>query len=159
MREIQIRDIGASGLVLTDTIALEETGLNKEDYVHFVTPLKVRVKLLKAETTVLCDVSVQARIETYCSRSLERIEQDWQAAFTLDFEIDPHQQTLDIQEDIRQEVILRLPMRVLSEEERKTNRVGKEIEAINRKNAHFIEEEGDRPEGTYRPFEGLEDIK
>ena len=157
MDPIQINDIGEYGLKVHDSIDHQVIGLEKEDYVHFIAPLDVHVKILKAESTILCDVAVDSRIETFCSRSLAKIERDWHVNFTVDFDIEPQQQVIDIQEDIRQEVILRLPMRVISDEEQQTNRVGKQLEEMNQTNKNFIKDQN-QPEGTYRPFEGLEDI-
>lgn len=148
MEKIKIRDIGDKGLSVDDTISPEVFGLTKDDYLWLIDPVQVKVKLKRFESTVLGDIRVNTRYQSHCSRSLEEVQRDWRDSFELDYEIESEQEFLEMEDDIRQEIIVRLPTRVLSDAELK-----KEQEDLG------IEETDITPENTYRPFAGLKDIE
>ncbi len=148
MEKIKIRDIGERGLKVHDTISAELFGLTKEDYLWLVEPVQVDVSLKRFDATVLGDVRVSTRYQSSCCRTLEEIQRDWRDSFELDYEIGADQEYLDMEDDIRQEIIVRLPTRVLSDAELK-----KEQEDLG------IEEDDLPPHNTYRPFAGLKDLE
>ena len=65
---------------------------------------------------MLAMVHVASRYDTLCYRCLEDIKRDWTADFTLHFDIEKNMEFIVIDEDIRQEIILNLPTRILCEE-------------------------------------------
>lgn len=144
---INVRDITSKGLDVAADLSIEYMGLTKDDYVHFITPLHVTAHVNKFDTTILSNVQVSGRFESFCSRSLERLERDWQDKFTLDFEFDNTVEFINLGEDIRQEVILRLPVRLLSEKEEAKAKSEKE------KSEQVDSDIGE--EKTYQPFKNL----
>lgn len=148
MEKIKIKDIGERGLKVQDTISTEFFGLTREDYLWLVEPVRVDVKLKRFDSTVLGDVRVSTRFQSSCSRTLEDVCRDWEDSFELDYELEPEQELLDMEDDIRQEIIVRLPTRVLSDSE-----LQKEQEDLG------LEEEDMPPANTYRPFAGLKDLE
>lgn len=148
MKKILIRDIPPGGLNIEDTISQSLFERSEEDYIHFIEPVKVQAVLKRFESTILGDIKVNTRYESFCCRSLEKIRRDWSIRFSLDYEIEPYQETLDIEDDIRQEMLLQLPLRILSDAE-----MAKEA-----REAEENPDEDQPPENTYKPFKGLKDI-
>ncbi len=149
MKKILIRDILAGGLKVEDTIDPSLFEKSAEDVIQFIEPLKVKALLRRFESTILLDVEVKTRFETFCCRSLVKLQKDWGVRFNLDYEIEPYQESLDIEEDIRQEIILQLPLRILSDAE-----MLKEAQEIGE-----VADEDAPPENTYKAFKGLKDIE
>ncbi|MGE0267583.1 MAG: DUF177 domain-containing protein [Candidatus Omnitrophota bacterium] len=149
MKKILIRDITPSGLNIEDTISQSLFEKSEEDYIQFIEPVSVQAVLRRFESTVLGDIKIKTRFESFCCRSLEKIQRDWAIRFSLDYEIEPYQETLDIEDDIRQEILLQLPLRILSDAE-----AAKEAMEI-----HEVPDEDQPPENTYKPFKGLKDLE
>ena len=150
MEKILVRDISESGLPINDTISQNVFALTEDDYLRFIEPITVTGTIKRFDKTVLSDLQVSSKYASHCYRSLEKVQRDWKAKFTLDYELEPNQEYIELQEDIRQEIILRLPMRVLSDTE---------IEKDKLKNSSPDEQEDTPPENTYRPFAGLKDLE
>lgn len=149
MKKIKIRDITPGGLHIEDTIDQSVFEQSEDDYIRFIQPLTVKAVVKKFESTVLCDVEVKTRFATFCSRSLEKLERDWGLKFSVDYEIEPYQETVDLEDDVRQEVLLQLPVRILSD-----------AEAAKEAQEKKEEPPADRPpENTYKPFTGLKDLE
>lgn len=149
MKKVLIRDITESGLHISDTISEELFEHSEEDYVRIIAPVEVKAVLRKFESTILGDIHVKTRYASFCSRSLEKLQRDWSAAFTVDYEIEEHQESLDLEDDIRQEILLQLPVRILSDAEMAKEAKEQEEE---------LQEERP-PENTHKPFAGLKDIE
>lgn len=149
MKKINIRDITASGLHIEDSIDQNLFEQADDDYIRFIKPLTVKAVVKRFESTILCDVEVKTRFATFCSRSLEKLELDWGLKFSVDYEIEPYQETIDLEDDVRQEVFLQLPVRILSDAEQ-----AKEALEKNEKPP-----EDPPPENTYKPFTGLKDLE
>ena len=62
-------------------------------------------------------MTAASRYESFCGRCLEEIKQDWASEFTLIFDVDKGQDFLEMDEDIRQELVLNLPARILCRED------------------------------------------
>lgn len=151
MKKINIRDITASGLHIEDSIDQNLFEQADDDYIRFIKPLTVKAVVKRFESTILCDVEVKTRFATFCSRSLEKLELDWGLKFSVDYEIEPYQETIDLEDDVRQEVFLQLPVRILSDAEQAK-------EAMEKKEEPPVDV--DRPpENTYKPFTGLKDLE
>ncbi|MCA9395127.1 MAG: hypothetical protein KC900_13075 [Candidatus Omnitrophica bacterium] len=148
MEKIKIKDIGERGLTVRDTISEELFGLTNEDYLWLIEPVQVEIKLKRFDATVLGDVQVSTCYQSSCSRTLEDVRREWKDSFELDYEVEREQEFLDMEDDIRQEIIIRLPTKVLSDAELK-----KEQENLG------LEEEEVPPANTYRPFAGLKDLE
>jgi len=141
---IKIADI-RTGLVVRQELDADYFGLTKEDYVHFVAPIKIVASLQRLEDVVIADVKISTVFESYCSRTLKEVEKEWSQEFNLDFAIGVNLEYIDIADDIRQEVIMRLPMRVLSEEEQ-----NKEFVSLVE-----VEPQSEGEDHMHKPFENL----
>jgi len=150
MQKIEIKDITDDGIYRDDTITVEEIGLTDQDHLYFVQPVAVQVHLKRIADVILSHVQVKGRYHSTCARSLEVVERDWDADFDLDYQIDADQEELDLVEDIRQEVIMRIPVQVFSNEELVKNSKEKRQPQL-----QVEDQKGD----THQPFSQLKDLE
>jgi len=111
--KIKVKDIRPEGIEVSDKIALEIIGLTENDDVRFIAPLEARAKVSRVENTVLAKTHLQGQIASFCSRCLEKVQQGWSGDFVFDVEVNRNTDYVELDEDIRQEVILNLPTRLL----------------------------------------------
>jgi len=111
--QICIKDIRPGGIEVAGKLSAEVIGERKEDLLKFVDPLDVKARLERIEETILAHIGVTGKYSSSCSRCLEAVESNWHKNFDLDFEIERKTKSIELEEDIRQEIILSLPRRVL----------------------------------------------
>ena len=76
-------------------------------------PLEIRAKVTKIADFVDINISLKAKILVECSLCLSEKEEIVTKDFRLDFNIEKEQKTIDITEDIRQELMLDYPLKPL----------------------------------------------
>ena len=145
---VQVKSLTTTPAVIEGSILPENIGLTEEDYIQFVEPIAVKSKVYLAGDTVIADVEVKGRFKAYDYRSLDDLEKDWKINFIIDFPIEYETEKIDMEEDIRQEIIMNLPLRVLQNESQQD-----EPTIVPFVEENNIEEE-DEPK-THRPFEDL----
>ncbi|OGX37158.1 MAG: hypothetical protein A3D87_07410 [Omnitrophica WOR_2 bacterium RIFCSPHIGHO2_02_FULL_50_17] len=111
--KIRIKDIRHEGLDVHGQIPAQTVGFTPEDSVYFIRPLDVQAQVQRAENTVLVKTHATGILASSCGRCLERVEQVWSQDFLLAFPIDRQTESIELDENIRQEAILHLPQRVL----------------------------------------------
>lgn len=149
--KVYVKTFPKAGMEINDELPPEYVGLTKEDYLYFKAPLKVHAAIKKVENLFFSEVDVEGRFTSFCYRSLETVERDWKIHFQLETPFEPNVEFIDLAEEIRQEIILGLPMRVLSDKEMAKEKSAKKI--IEEPVEKPINDE--RPPNTYRPFENL----
>ena len=146
--KVKLADIGQDEFIVDDYLDAEFLGLTKKDHLHFITPIDVNASLQRVDDRVVANVRAKGRFASFCYRTFEPVERNWSANFILDFSVDRNTQEIDLAEDIRQEVILNLPMRILSDAEeakdRKMEKLKKNLEPFD-----------DNKPDTYQPFKNL----
>ena len=114
--KIAIRDIPTRGLELTEQITPESIGLLKED-VGCISPLGIKAKIERTTDVVLVEIQLQLKLNLECTSCLDLIEKIRSLEFSLDYKIEKTTEFIDLGEDIRQEIILRIPTRILCRED------------------------------------------
>jgi len=148
--KIFIKEIKPEGNEIDYDIDIEDVGLVQQDFLYLIEPLHVSARVERVENTVLLKAKVNSRYKSYCSRTMVDVERDFSSEFLLDFPINKDIEFIELNEEIRQEVILSLPTKVLSDEEIRKDKelekapVGNEISQI-----------GPEEERTYLPFADL----
>ena len=146
--KIYLRDVKAEGINVHYAIPVEEVGLTKDDYLQFIEPLEVTAHLELVDNTLLSKIKVKSRFKTFCARTLVEVVRDWSDEFILDFPVTKATEFVEMDEDIRQEAILGLPVRVLCDAE-----MAKEAAALEEKeNLDELHTENQR---TQQPFKNL----
>ncbi len=116
--KIKIKDISpSSGLKQSFQVAAKDLALEDTGDIHFNDPVKVDFNLEKVSDMVLAKVNVVAKFSTSCGRCLEEVQQELKENLELNFSINPKDEFIDLTEDIRQEMVIDMPVRVLCKQD------------------------------------------
>ena len=115
--KVYLKDVHPEGIELHDTMNADVIGVREEDNFKFTSVLDINAKFELIDNTLLANTKVHGDLSSICSRCLEEVHQDWKKNFLFDFPVDGNTDYIEIDEDVRQEVILNLPMRVLCKED------------------------------------------
>ena len=161
---IYIRDIKFDGLNVRGEIPSDFIGTREDDDFRFSGPIKAQCFIEKADNTVVVEAKTTGTYESFCALCLEPVKQKWNQAFTFDFEVDKDAEFIDLDEEIRQEMILRFPYRIVCREDCKgicpdcgMNLNTEQCQCVQGKSKP-ISMEKKETQKTYRPFEGLKDL-
>jgi len=114
--KVQVRRIRPEGMELEESFPAETIGLTEEDSLQFVSPVAIKAKATRADDEVLVTITANSQYESSCSRCLEEVKQGWTANFTLNFDVDNTVEFIEMDDDIRQEIVLNLPSSVLCQD-------------------------------------------
>ncbi|MCK5580682.1 MAG: DUF177 domain-containing protein [Candidatus Omnitrophica bacterium] len=114
--KFSVREIPDGGKTLQEVIDCNVIGLVDEGF-ECLTPLEAIADVEKADQTIIVKMEIKGRYEMTCSRCLEPISQDRVDQFDLYLDIDPKQDIVDLDEDIRQEMLVALSSVVLCKED------------------------------------------
>jgi uncharacterized protein len=112
MIKISVRDIPATGLDIDQSIPKEGIGLSSEE-VDIRSLLNVKAHLEKTNNVVIADAHIKAEFGYMCARCLEELYSTEERSYKFDFELDPSNEYIDLGEEIRQEIIMANPAKVL----------------------------------------------
>ena len=112
MIKISVRDIPANGLDIDQNIPKEGIGLSSEE-VDIRSLLSVKAHLEKVNNFVIADARIKAEFGYMCARCLEELSSTEERSYKFDFELDPTKEYIDLGEEIRQEIIMANPAKVL----------------------------------------------
>ena len=112
MIKISLRDITSNGLDIDQSIPKEGIGLSDEE-VDIRSLLNVKAHLEKANSVVIADTHIKAEFGYMCSRCLEELYSTEERSYKFDFQIDPTMEYIDLGEEIRQEIIMANPAKIL----------------------------------------------
>ena len=110
--KIKVRGIPKEGLSIKRSIEPAEIGLTEEDLTCLV-PLDITAKIERIQNAVVAQVEVSMQLSFCCSRCREDVEREFREEFKFDYMVDAKTEEIDLDEDIRQEIILGLPAKVL----------------------------------------------
>ena len=115
--KIYIKDIRQEGLHVIEKILPESLGFTKDDVLFFSKPLTFDANLERIDDTVLARVNVSGSFATICARCLESVEHPLKQEVNLDYGINRTTEFIGMDEDVRQEVVINLPIRVLCKDD------------------------------------------
>ena len=110
--KIIVRDIKSQGLELTENLDAVTIGLSEED-VKCLSPLKIKATVERVNNTILARTEVRGTYSFYCSRCLQPVQDDRCQVFDFDYPIENGLESIDLGEDIRQEMLLAFPTKIL----------------------------------------------
>ncbi len=110
--KIVIRSIPAKGLELNETLEPSVIGLSADD-IRALSPLLVKGSVSRVGDTVVAHTEVTSHYMMECARCLREVAIDREDEFDFDYRIEEGMESIDLGEDIRQEVLMRMPLRVL----------------------------------------------
>lgn len=103
--KVNIRHVPSEGMDVEEVLAPEELELEGDDF-EFDSPLTVQAHIEKADEVLIADVQVSGRYTFSCSRCLEPFKQERCDRFKLYLDITPKTHVVDLDEDIRQEMVV-----------------------------------------------------
>ena len=109
---IAVDKIKDEPIELTEDIPASSWQMDSFD-VKFTGNIHVEGKFTKVSREILTDVEVTLYRDITCSRCLSQANQAIKQSFRKSYNIDSLEEYLDIDEDIREEVLLNFPMKVL----------------------------------------------
>ncbi|MDE2223259.1 MAG: DUF177 domain-containing protein [Candidatus Omnitrophica bacterium] len=112
MIKISVRDIPSVGLNIDQRVPKEGIGLSDEE-ADIRSPLSVKAHLEKANNVIVADTHVTADFGYLCARCLKELSLTEERSYKFDFEVDPTVEYIDLGEEIRQEIIMANPTRIL----------------------------------------------
>ena len=110
--KVVIRDVTVKGLELFERLEAGAIGLSPED-LQCLSALTIKAKITRVEDTILANVQIQGRYSFSCARCLETLESSLSQEFDFDYTIEKGLESIDLGEDIRQEIILSSPAKFL----------------------------------------------
>lgn len=109
---INVNQIPPEGLALLEEIPAAGLELEAEG-LKFAGPLKVSGRINRVTNAVIAKLSVSADILMVCGRCLEEFVFKLSRDLQFEYLLDKGEQTIDLDPDIRQEVILDYPIKPL----------------------------------------------
>lgn len=114
--KVAVKDIPYKGLVFEKKISCDELGLQEKDF-EWKSPFDVKAKIERVGDSIIVRADVRFTFASYCSRCREAVERESTLDFVLDYPVEPGLEYIDLSEDIRQEVILKEPFKILCRED------------------------------------------
>lgn len=111
--KVQARRIGPDGVELNESFPVDLVGLTQKDSLKFVSPFEIRAKITGSDEKVSAKITAKSSFESFCFRCLEAVKRDWVTEFMLTFDLKEYSEFIEMDGDIRQELILNLPEQIL----------------------------------------------
>ena len=112
MIKFLLKDVFTKALDIDQVIPKEGIGLSDEE-VDIRSSLSIKAHVVRRDNFVVADTTVRADFGYLCARCLEDLHEDRIRAYHFEIEIEPGMEYVDLGEEIRQEMILANPPRIL----------------------------------------------
>lgn len=113
--KIRVNDIPKDGVELTESHDAGALDLSRDD-LRFVLPIAITAFVTRDKDEVYARILTKGKLEITCARCLSPYRIDLKKDFDLSYEV-KGKTTLDLSEDIRQEIILEYPLKPLCKQD------------------------------------------
>lgn len=110
--KIEINKIPAEGLELEEDLDPQDLDIATEQ-IKFKEPLKVSAKAIKITNTISVDIIVCGQMNLVCGRCLVEFQRELRQNLKLNFIVDNDKLFIDLDPEIRQEIILNYPWKIV----------------------------------------------
>lgn len=110
--KIGINQILPEGLILSEEFVAGALDL-ETDIIKFSGPVRVQAKAYKITNAVTVHLDVDAVMRLICSRCLENFKIDFKKDIDLNYPVSKNELSIDLDPDIREEIILDYPIKPL----------------------------------------------
>lgn len=110
--KIKVNQIPSDGLIVEEDILASELDLETE-VTRFSGPIKARARVYRITNAVSVDLNLIGQAYMTCARCLGEFKVDLSKDLKLNYSVDPRQQFVDLDQDIREELILDYPVKPL----------------------------------------------
>ena len=114
--KIEVEKLQDEELTLTEDIPAESWEMDSFD-IKFVDDIHMECTFRKVGREILVNCTVKTPLEITCSRCLEHVKQNKEYDITLSYSIGNLGEELEVDKDVREEVLLNFPMKVLCDPE------------------------------------------
>jgi len=113
--KIYVDKIQEDGLELFEEIKPDGLALDSEG-ISFIKPIAVKARVLKSGSEIFVDIALEAPVEYTCGKCLSKFEDVFRKKFNIEMEVKPAE-IVELDDEIRQEIILDYPMKVICKAE------------------------------------------
>lgn len=110
--KIGINQILPDGLILREDFVASALDL-ETDIIKFSGPVRVQARAYKITNAVSVHLNVDAAMQVVCSRCLEDFKIDFKKDIDLNYPVSKNELSIDLDPDIREEIILDYPIKPL----------------------------------------------
>jgi len=110
--KIFVNQVSFEGILLEEEITPGELELETE-LIKFSLPLKLKARAWRITNALSVDLNIKAKLHTACSRCLKEFDWDWNKDVQLNYPLDDSITFIDLNPEIREEVILDYPIKPL----------------------------------------------
>ncbi len=110
--KIYVNQIPFEGITLEEEIAASSLDLETE-IIKFHEPIKVKAEVSRITNAISARLAIKATLFSSCSRCLEEIAIDFNKEVKLNYPVEKNVQVIDLNPDIREEILLDYPMKPL----------------------------------------------
>jgi uncharacterized protein len=110
--KINLNQIPADGLTFKDKIDPRSLDLDIGT-VNFLEPIRVSAEIFKITNALSVSLDLSSRIGFICGRCLKDFQEDYRRNIRLNYFLESLQQFIDLDQDIREEIILEYPLNPL----------------------------------------------
>ena len=110
--KIDTRQIPDEGLTLTEEFSLAELDLDTE-IIKLCGPIKAKALVTKSYDAIAVALTLSAPMLATCSRCLKDFNAGFNKQFELNYAVDKLEPVIDLDSDIREEIILSYPIKPL----------------------------------------------
>jgi uncharacterized protein len=110
--KLDTRQLPPEGVVLIEDFSPGDWELDTQS-IKFLTPVQVTARITKVSNFLNINLDIGAKISLVCSRCLADIRLDFQKNVELNYPIDPLKPKIELDPQIREEIILEYPMKPL----------------------------------------------
>jgi len=114
--KIAVKDINEDPTVVEDTVSAADWDMDSTD-TRFVDVIHMVGRFSLAGSEILADITVDMTKEITCCRCLDVTTRREKQHIVLSYERSKLGDTLDVDQDVREEILLNWPMKVLCSEE------------------------------------------
>jgi uncharacterized protein len=110
--KIDARQIPETGLMLTEEFNSKNLDLDT-DVIRFLSPVKAKAIISKSYGAVNVSLNLSSLISISCGRCLKEEKKDFNREIEFNYALDKSDSILDLDPDIREEIILDYPIKPL----------------------------------------------
>ncbi|MFA5286947.1 MAG: DUF177 domain-containing protein [Candidatus Omnitrophota bacterium] len=110
--KIDVRQIPETGLMLTEEFSSKDLDLDT-DLIRFLSPIKAKAVISKSYGAVRVSLTLSSLININCGRCLKEEKKDFNREIEFNYAVDKSDSILDLDPDIREEIILDYPIKPL----------------------------------------------
>ncbi len=110
--KILVNQVPFEGILLEEEIDPGELDLETE-LIKFGSPIRLKARAWRITNALSVDLNIKAKLHAACSRCLKEFDWDWNKDVQLNYPLDNSITFIDLNPEIREEVILDYPIKPL----------------------------------------------